>query len=174
MAYGRGAKLWRADLAFWGILLSLVLLCLTVRYLGDVLGVLRLVIFGPRYLILLPFLALAGGAAFFKSKLHWASLLLACTACCWLILDFRVGGTHGPSTENDVSVLTLNVQVNSENHDLVRELVDLHRPDFVALQETTSELYSLPPEYHVYDYGEHFAQGDFNAGTRLRFSRRSD
>lgn len=110
-----------------------------MRIYGDLWWPAALLLFGPRWVLLLPLLLLIPVAARYNIRLL-PSLLVASLALVWLFLGFnlpfqKLSGAKTTGKEQALRVLTCNVR--AEKHDSKRLVAFIHesKADIVALQE---------------------------------------
>jgi endonuclease/exonuclease/phosphatase family metal-dependent hydrolase len=139
----------------WLYLLSVVVALLLLRYLADRWWFATMMLFGPRWVYLLPLVALLPLALVFRRRLLWP-LATSFVLVFWLIMGFclpwgRLCAPDGPRFR----VLTCNTDAKAVNPDALMDIIRKTKPDVVALQESgLSRQFSWPKEWHHLQRGE--------------------
>ena len=145
------AFVWLTRAATWTYVLVVVLVYLVLHWAGDEWWAASLLLFGPRWLGLLPLLVLVPMAVVLRRR------LLIPLAGVSVLFVFGVLGFCMPlrwrafavDSEKTVSLLTCNVQGGECRWDQVWQLIQQESPDIVALQEFgADEELLLPDDWH--------------------------
>jgi vancomycin resistance protein VanJ len=133
LRHGRIRRL--TGIACWGYLAFLILTYLLVRGIGERLWIFTFALFGPRWLIGLPLIALTPLALVFRPRLLGV-LLAAVLIVAFPIMDYRWRiRTPAPDGSVPLRVFTCNTHHESLHLEEFQQLVAETSPDIVALQE---------------------------------------
>lgn len=148
-AFNSPAARWTAALS-WGYLFATVLAAVVLWGLGDRWWPATVLLFGPRWVLLLPLVVLVPAALIVRPRLL-VSLLLAAGVVLAPIMGFRAGWRSWLGGEDpDLRVVTFNAQ--GEGGTALPFLLAEWSPDLVAFQECGHEvadvLPSIPGRFH--------------------------
>ena len=149
--WARRALAWAA----WGYLLSVILLWAFMRWAGDRWWIATLVLFGPRWLCLLPLPLLAALAVILRRR-SLVPLLAAAVVAVGPLAGFCVPWAwfcfHGSPP---VRVLTCNVKGHCDHNERLEALIRQSNADIVALQGCWGDVQvQWPDAWHVLCSGE--------------------
>lgn len=126
----RRAAWWMA----WGYLAAVVIIWALMRWSGDHWWIGTLLLFGPRWFCLLPFVVLLPLAAIVRRSALWplaAAAILAIGPLCGFCVPWaRLLGDDAPT----IRILTCNLKGHSLNNPRLEALLAEAKPDIVALQ----------------------------------------
>ena len=135
LAQAAGIPLWLAAVVWlYGIIV--VLIWSMLRYAGDRLWQATVLLFAPRWPMLLPLIVPAADDVFHSTKVaafvgrHRSTHRLADHG-----LESEPLPRFSDSTRGDLRVLTLNTHFQALNNDAMRDLILRERPDVIAFQE---------------------------------------
>jgi endonuclease/exonuclease/phosphatase (EEP) superfamily protein YafD len=120
----------------WLYALAVLGCWLSLRYAGDRFWPATVLLFAPRWPMALPLILLAPMAIFIRRRSLWVLSAVALLIA-WPIMGFKIARlprTPG-SSRSDLRVLTLNTHFIAMNAFAMRDLINLERPDVIALQE---------------------------------------
>ena len=149
--FARRAVRWAA----WGYLASVVLLWIVMRWAGDRWWFGTLLLFGPRWLCLLPLVALVPLALFLRRRSVWP-LAAALVVAVGPVAGFRIPWTTLLASDTHaIRLLTCNVKGHCDKNDRLDALIRESNPDIVALQGCWNESHlHWPDGWHVLRDGE--------------------
>lgn len=149
--------------------LAVVAFWLLLRVAGDRWWLPTLLMFGPRWICLLPLVVLAPMAAFGQRRLLWVLGAIG------LILVFPVLGLcipwarATPIEGQRLRVMTLNVGSNAVDPEALRTLIAQVSPDVIALQECNHDSFvEVFASWHVVKQGELLVAAKFPLETSGR------
>ena len=141
--------------AAWGYLLSVILFWAFMFWAGDRWWGATLVLFGPRWLCLLPLTLLVPLALIFRRRSLWPLLAAAVMALGPLggfCIPWASFFAHGSPT---IRVLTCNTKGRGDHNERLDALIRESNADIVALQGCWDEFHVQWPEaWHVLRHGE--------------------
>jgi endonuclease/exonuclease/phosphatase (EEP) superfamily protein YafD len=139
----------------WLYLAAVLGLWLLVRYAGDRWWPATLLLFGPRWVCIVPIVVLVPLVAVAQRKLLWV-LVAATTVVVFPVLGFRVPWARAFAPAGlPVRVLTYNVFESTVPPEALSALISELRPDIVALQECHQGAYAdVFQDWHVCKDGE--------------------
>jgi len=147
----RRALAWAA----WGYLLSVILLWAFMFWVGDRWWGATLVLFGPRWLCLLPLPLLVPLALVFRRRSLWpllAATVMAIGPLAGFCIPWASFRAHGSPT---IRVLTCNTKGRGDHNERLEALIRESNPDIVALQGCWDEFHvQWPDAWHVLHHGE--------------------
>jgi len=139
-AYNRLVPRWKKFIRFvaaasaWGYLGIAIALCIFLRVVGDRWWWGSVLLFGPRWVILLP-LAVVLPLIIMRPRLIWVVLLSLLVVLGPLMGFCLPWGRIGSSGSARVTVLTCNIHSRSADAKAMALLIEKTNPDIVALQE---------------------------------------
>jgi vancomycin resistance protein VanJ len=146
----RAALKWAA----WGYLLSVLFLWAFIYEAGDRWWVATLILFGPRWLCLIPLAPLVPLACIFR-RLSLYPLAAAAFVAVVPLAGFCIGWAALLPGSPTIRVLTCNVKGHSDRNERLDDLIRQSNPDIVALQGCWNESrVEWPAGWHVIHRGE--------------------
>jgi vancomycin resistance protein VanJ len=126
----------------WLYLASVIAAWLIIRIDGDRWWPATMMLFGPRWLLLVPLVMLMPLAAIFRRRWLWGLFEIALLVA-WPMMDLRMTRAPLPATEinrevrepGTVRVLTFNTHFVYVDPARLRDYITMTKPDIVALQE---------------------------------------
>lgn len=139
----------------WSFLLVVIIIYSILFVAGDRWWPATLVLFGPRWLLLLPIIAFLPWA-FWKSSRVILPLVFALLIVFGPIMGFRLSLKPFPSSAGRfLRIITCNIQNGKFDHAALCALIESCRPDLVALQECPRDIkLSLPDGWQMIQQGE--------------------
>ncbi len=139
----------------WGYLLLVTISWLAIRLGGDLWWPATLLLFGPRWLALLPLIVLLPVAAW-KQRCQLLPLMIGASIALGPLMGVNIpfGRVQQPGFHM-IRVLTCNIDGNNHNSSALTTLIRESRADIVALQECPAELKQiLPSGWQILKDGE--------------------
>ena len=143
------------NLICWGLLSSVILIWFFISVAGDYWWPATLLLFGPRWLILLPLLVLLPFAAW-KNRRMILPLVVALLIIIGPVMGFTVT-VNKPRSANAhyFRIITCNIQNGTFDLPALNALIKNRQPDIVALQECPRGIkLSLPVGWQIIQDGE--------------------
>lgn len=126
--------------ACWANLVLVVAVWLTMRFAGDRWWLGTVLLFGARWIWIVPAVVLAPAALVFRRRLLWA-VLAAATIVMIPIMGLSVPVSlphHTPAPEGKLAVLSCNVDGGNMNAEAMFKLINARQPDIIMCQEWAS------------------------------------